>query len=157
MMTGAASGIQYTTLPMQQLLPTPLVQQYLPAPPMQQYLPAPPSQQILPLPMMASTPGSSHASILGGVYCLYGGPTPSATLTPTLTVFSMPSSLTGIPRAYALSSASAAHHGDDVTGTYILIHLMHLYYLILALASRSSQRLLWIVHASLFNRLASLL
>jgi hypothetical protein len=56
-----------------------------------------------------------------------------------------------------LSSASAAHHRDVVIGTYILIHLMHLYYLILALASRSSQRLLWIVHASLFNRLASLL
>jgi hypothetical protein len=108
MMTGAPSGIQYTTLPAQQLLS---------APPMQQYLPAPPMQQILPLPVMALTPSSSHASALGDAYCLYGGPTSSATLTPSSTRFSGPSSSTGIPGAYALSSASAAHCGDVVTGT----------------------------------------
>jgi hypothetical protein len=95
----------------------PLVQQYLPAPPMQQYLPTPPSQQILPLPLVASTPGSSHASAPGGAYCLYGGPIPSTTLTPSSTGFSGPSSSTSILGAYALLSASAAHRGDVVTGT----------------------------------------
>jgi hypothetical protein len=124
---------------------------------MQQYLPAPPSQQILPLPAVASTPGSSHASTPSGVYCPYGGPTPSTTLTPSSTRFSRPSSLTSIPRAYALSSASAAHRRDVVTVTVSLIHLMHLYSLILALASHSSQRLLWIIQVSLFNRLGSIL
>jgi hypothetical protein len=84
---------------------------------MQQYLPAPPSQQILPLPTVASTPGSSHASTHGGAYYLYGGPIPSSTLTPSSTGFSGPFSSTGIPRAYALPSASAAHRGDVVTGT----------------------------------------
>jgi hypothetical protein len=84
---------------------------------MQQYLPAPPSQQILPLPAVASTPGSSHASAHGGAYYLYGGSIPSTTLTPTSTGFSGPSSSTGIPGAYALPSASAAHRGDVVTGT----------------------------------------
>jgi hypothetical protein len=93
------------------------VQQYLPAPPMQQYLPAPPSQQILPLHAMVSTPGSSHASAHGGAYYLYGGPIPSSTLTPSSTRFSGPSSSTGIPGAYALPSASAAHHRDVVIGT----------------------------------------
>jgi hypothetical protein len=83
---------------------------------MQQYLPAPPSQQILPLPAVASTPGSSHASAPGGAYYLYGGPIPSTTLTSS-TGFSGPSSSTGIPGAYALLSASAAHHGDVVAGT----------------------------------------
>jgi hypothetical protein len=92
------------------------VQQYLPAPPMQQYLPTPLSQQILPLPVVASTPGSSHASALGGAYYLYGGLIPSATLTPSSTRFSGPSSSTGIPGAYALPSASAAHRGDVVIG-----------------------------------------
>jgi hypothetical protein len=87
MMTGAPSEIQYSTFPVQQLLP---------APPMQQYLPAPPSQQILPLPVVALTPGSSHASALGGVYYLYGGPIPSTALTSS-TGFSGPSSSTGIP------------------------------------------------------------
>jgi hypothetical protein len=52
----------------------------------------------------------------GGTYYLYGGPIPSTTLTSS-TGFSGPSSSTGIPRAYALSLASAAHHGDVVTGT----------------------------------------
>jgi hypothetical protein len=94
MMTGAPSGIQYNTIPAEQLLPTPPVQQYLPAPPMQQYLPAPPSQRILPLPAVALTPGSSHASAPGGAYHLYGGPTPSTTLTSS-TGFSGPSSSIG--------------------------------------------------------------
>jgi hypothetical protein len=116
MMTGAPSGIQYHTFPAQQLLPAPLVQQYLPAPPMQQYLRTPPSQQILPLPAVASTPGSSHAFAPGGAYYLYGGPIPSTTLTPSSTGFSGPSSSTGISRAYALPSASAAHRRDVVTG-----------------------------------------
>jgi hypothetical protein len=84
---------------------------------MQQYLPTPPSQQILPLPAVASTPGSSHASAPGGAYYLYGGPIPSTTLTPSSTGFSRPSSSTGIPGAYALPSASAAHRGDVVTST----------------------------------------
>jgi hypothetical protein len=66
---------------------------------------------------VASTPGSSHASAPGGAYCLYGGPIPSATLTPSSTRFSGPSSSTDIPGAYALPSASAAHRGDVVTGT----------------------------------------
>jgi hypothetical protein len=100
-----------------QLLPAPLVQQYLPAPPMQQYLLAPPSQQILPLPAVASTQNSSHASAPGGAYCLYGGPIPSTTLTPSTTGYSGPSSSTGIHGAYALPSANAASHGDVVTGT----------------------------------------
>jgi hypothetical protein len=108
MMTGAPSGIQYNTFS---------AQQYLPAPPMQQYLPTPPSQQILPLPVVASTLDSSHAFAPGGAYCLYGGPIPSATLTPSSTRFSGPSSSTGILRAYALPSASAAHSGDVVIGT----------------------------------------
>jgi hypothetical protein len=69
---------------------------------MQQYLPTPPSQQILPLPVVASTPGSSHASAPGGAYCLYGGPIPSSTLTPSSTGFSGLSSSTGIPGTYAL-------------------------------------------------------
>jgi hypothetical protein len=64
-----------------------------------------------------STPGSSHASAPGGAYCLYGGPIPSTTLTPSSTGFSGPSSSTGIPGAYALPSTSDAHHGDVVTGT----------------------------------------
>jgi hypothetical protein len=63
------------------------------------------------------TPGSSHASAPGGVYCLYGGPIPSSTLAPSSTGYSSPSSLTSIPGAYALSSASAAPHGDVVTCT----------------------------------------
>jgi hypothetical protein len=67
--------------------------------------------------VVASTPGSSHASAPGGAYYLHGGPIPSTTLTPSLTGFSGPSSLTGIPGAYALLSASAAHRGDVVTGT----------------------------------------
>ena len=71
----------------------------------------------MPLPMVVSTPGSSHTSAPGGAYCLYGGPIPSATLTPSSTGFSGPSSSTGIPRAYALPSASASHRGDVVTGT----------------------------------------
>jgi hypothetical protein len=87
----------------------------------QQYLPAPPLQQILPLPAVASTPSSSHAYAPGGAYCLYGGPTSSATLTPSSTGFSGPSSLTGIPGAYALPSASAAHRGDVVTGTVSIV------------------------------------
>jgi hypothetical protein len=116
MMTGAPSGIQYSTFPTQQLLHVPLVQQYLPAPPTQPYLPAPPSRQILPLPAVASTPGSSHASAPGGAYYLYGGPIPSTTLTSSIG-FPGPSSLTGIPGAYAFPSASAAHRGDVVTGT----------------------------------------
>jgi hypothetical protein len=66
---------------------------------------------------VASTPGSSHASSPGGAYCLYGGPTSSATLTPSSTGFSGPSSSTGIPGAYALPSASAAHRRDVLTGT----------------------------------------
>jgi hypothetical protein len=66
---------------------------------------------------MASTPGSSHASAPGGVYCLYGGPIPSAILTPSMIGYSGPSSSTGIPRAYALPSASATHRRDVVTGT----------------------------------------
>jgi hypothetical protein len=57
---------------------------------------------------VASTPGSSHASAPGGAYCLYGGPTSSATLTP---------SSTGISGAYALPLASAAYRGYVVTGT----------------------------------------
>jgi hypothetical protein len=120
MMTGAPSGIQYSTFSAQQLLPTPPVQQYLPTPPMQQYLPTPPSQQILPLLVVASTSGSSHASAPGGVYYLYGGPIPSTTLTPSSTWFSGPSSSTGIPGAYALPSASAAHREDVVTGTVFI-------------------------------------
>jgi hypothetical protein len=107
MMTSAPSGMQYTTFPAHQLLL---------APPMQQLLPAPPSQQILPLPVVALTPDSSHASAPGGVYYLYGGPIPSATLTPSSTRYSGPSSLTGIPRAYAVPLASAASRGDVVTG-----------------------------------------
>jgi hypothetical protein len=83
---------------------------------MQQLLPAPPSQQILPLPVVALTPDSSHASAPGGVYYLYGGPIPSATLTPSSTRYSGPSSLTGIPRAYAVPLASAASHVDVVIG-----------------------------------------
>jgi hypothetical protein len=83
---------------------------------MQQYLLAPPSQQILPLPMVASTPGSSHASAPGGAYHLYEEPIPFATLTPSSTGYSVPSSLTDIPGAYALPSASAASYGDVVTG-----------------------------------------
>jgi hypothetical protein len=124
----------------------------------QQYLPTPPSQQILPLPVVASTPDSSHTSAPGGVYCLYGGPIPSVTLTPSSTGFSGPSSSTGIPRAYALPSASAAHRGDVVTGT-VSIDLFDAFILffILSLASHSSQRLLWIVWISLFSRLGSLL
>jgi hypothetical protein len=114
-MTGTPSRIQYSTFPTQQLLPAPPVQQYLPAPPMQQYLPTPPSQQILPILAVASTPGSSHASAPGGAYYLYGGPIPSTTLTLS-TGFSGPSSSTGIPGAYALPSASAAHRRDVVTG-----------------------------------------
>jgi hypothetical protein len=35
LMTGAPSGIQYSTFPVQQLLHVPPVQQYLPTPPMQ--------------------------------------------------------------------------------------------------------------------------
>jgi hypothetical protein len=66
---------------------------------------------------VASTLGSSHASAPGGAYYLYGGPIPSTTLTPSSTRFSGPSSLTGIPGAYALPSTSAAHRGDVVTGT----------------------------------------
>jgi hypothetical protein len=57
--------------------------------------------------MVASTPGSSHASAPGGAYLLYEEPIPFATLTP---------SSTDIPRAYALPSASAASYGDVVTG-----------------------------------------
>jgi hypothetical protein len=67
--------------------------------------------------MVVSTYGSSHASAPGGAYCLYGGPIPSATLIPSLTGFSGPSSSTGIPGAYALPSISAAHSRDAVTGT----------------------------------------
>jgi hypothetical protein len=67
--------------------------------------------------MVASTPSSSHASAPGGVYCLYGGPIPSATLTPSTTGYSWPSSSTGIPGAYALPSANAASCRDVVTGT----------------------------------------
>jgi hypothetical protein len=37
-------------------------------------------------------------------------------LTPSSTGFSGPSSLTGIPGAYAFPSASIAHRGDVVTG-----------------------------------------
>jgi hypothetical protein len=66
---------------------------------------------------VASTPGSSHASTPGGAYYLYGGPIPSAILTPSMTGYSGPSSSTGIPGAYALPSPSAAHCGDVVTGT----------------------------------------
>jgi hypothetical protein len=66
---------------------------------------------------VASTLGSSHASAPGGAYCLYGGPIPSAILTPSMTRYSEPSSLTGIPRAYDLLSANAASHEDVVTGT----------------------------------------
>jgi hypothetical protein len=84
---------------------------------MQQYLPTPPSQQILPLPAVASTPSSSHTSTPGGAYYLYGGPIPSTTLTPSSTGFSGLSSSTGISGAYALPSASAAHHGYFVIGT----------------------------------------
>jgi hypothetical protein len=67
--------------------------------------------------MVALTPGSSHASAPGGAYYLYGGPIPFATLTPSSTRFSGPSSSTGIPGAYALPSTSAAHRGYVVTGT----------------------------------------
>jgi hypothetical protein len=66
---------------------------------------------------VALTPSSSHTSAPGGAYCLYGGPIPSTTLTPSSTGFSGPSSSTGIPGAYALLSASAAHREDVVTGT----------------------------------------
>jgi hypothetical protein len=66
---------------------------------------------------VALTPSSSHASAPGGAYYLYGGPIPSTTLTPSSTGFSVPSSSTSIPGAYALPSSSAAHHGDVVTGT----------------------------------------
>jgi hypothetical protein len=66
---------------------------------------------------VASTPGSSHASAPGGAYYLYGGPIPSTTLAPSSIGFFGPSSSTGIPGAYALPSASAAHHADVVTGT----------------------------------------
>jgi hypothetical protein len=65
---------------------------------------------------MASTPGSSHTSAPGGAYCLYGGPISSSILTPSMTGYSGPSSLTGIPGAYALPSASVAHRGDVVAG-----------------------------------------
>jgi predicted aspartyl protease len=57
---------------------------------------------------VALTPSSSQASAPGGAYYLYGGLILSTTLTP---------SSTGILGAYALSSASAAHYGDVVTGT----------------------------------------
>jgi hypothetical protein len=67
--------------------------------------------------VVASTPGSSHASAPGGAYCVYGGPIPSAILTPSTTGYSGPSSLTGIPGAYALPSANAASRGDVVTCT----------------------------------------
>jgi hypothetical protein len=67
--------------------------------------------------VVASTPGSSRASAPSGAYGLYGGPIPSTTLTPSSTGFFGPSSSTGIPGAYALPSASAAHRGDVVTGT----------------------------------------
>jgi hypothetical protein len=66
---------------------------------------------------VASTPSSSHTSAPGGAYYLYGGPIPSTTLTPSSTGFSGPSASTGIPGAYALPSAIAAHHGDVVIGT----------------------------------------
>jgi hypothetical protein len=66
---------------------------------------------------VASTTGSSHASAPGGAYYLYGGPIPSTTLTRSSTGFFGPSSSTGILGAYALPSASAAHHRDVVTGT----------------------------------------
>jgi hypothetical protein len=42
---------------------------------------------------------------------------PSATLTPSLTGYSRPSSSTGIPGACALPSASTVSHGDVVIGT----------------------------------------
>jgi hypothetical protein len=67
--------------------------------------------------VVASTPSSSHASTPSGAYCLYGGPTLSATLTPSSIGFFGPSSSASIPRAYALSSASAAPSGDVVTCT----------------------------------------
>jgi hypothetical protein len=66
---------------------------------------------------VASTPGSSHASAPGGAYCLYGGHILSATLIPSLTGYSRPSSSTGIPGACALPSASTVSHGDVVIGT----------------------------------------
>jgi hypothetical protein len=66
---------------------------------------------------VASTLGSSHASAPGGAYCLCGGPTPSATLTPSSTGSSGPSSSTGIPGANALLSASATHFRYVVIGT----------------------------------------
>jgi hypothetical protein len=134
----------------------PPVQQYLPAPHMQQYLPAPPSQQILPLPAVSSTPGSSQASALGGAYYLYGGPIPSTTLTSS-TGFSGPSSSTGIPMAYALPSASAAHRGDVVTGIVSIDSFDAFILFDFGASSRSSRRLLWIVWVSLFSRLGSLL
>jgi hypothetical protein len=69
--------------------------------------------------VVASTSGSSYTSAPGGVYCLYGGPIPFATLTPSSTGYSKPSSSIGIPGAYALPSASAASRGDVVTGISI--------------------------------------
>jgi hypothetical protein len=78
---------------------------------------------------VALTPSSSHASAPGGAYCLYGGPIPSAILTPSMTRYSGPSSSIDILGAYALPSANVASRGDVVTGTYPLIHFMHLDYL----------------------------
>jgi hypothetical protein len=66
--------------------------------------------------VVASTPGSSHTSAPSGAYCLYGGPTLSATLTPSSTRFPRPFSSIGIPGAYDLLSASAAPCGYVVTG-----------------------------------------
>jgi hypothetical protein len=124
---------------------------------MQQYLPAPPSHQILPLPAVASTSGSSHASTPSGVYCPYGGPTPSTTLTPSSTRFSRPSSLTSIPRAYVLSSASAAHRRDVVTVT-VSIDSFDAFILFDSGASFSFISKAFVDHkVSLFNRLGSIL
>jgi hypothetical protein len=66
---------------------------------------------------VASTPSSSHASAPGGAYCLYGGPIPSAILTPSSTGFSGPSSSTGILGAYSLPLANAASRRDVVIAT----------------------------------------
>jgi hypothetical protein len=84
---------------------------------MQQSLPTPPSQQILPLLVVASTPTSSHAFASCGAYCLYGGPIPSAILSPSMTGYPGPSPSVVIPGAYALPSTSATHRRDVVTGT----------------------------------------
>jgi hypothetical protein len=65
---------------------------------------------------VALTPSSSHASAPGGAYCLYGGPIPSAILTPSMTRYSGPSSSIDILGAYALPSANVASRGDVVTG-----------------------------------------